>query len=165
MKKQYRFEIVRRGDDRYYWLFVVLKGRRRRRRRVLARSARDYRSSQKAKQAIGKLRCAADIFDTTYALPRTRFRTVSGVVPLIVEEFPVVDREAQEFHAVGRARNDSLGEETGEPVATTAATEQPAATTAAAKPSIAPARKPAPRRRSRAKQAPNAPGGEPSASQ
>ena len=27
-KKQYRFEIIRRGDDRYYWLFVVLERRR-----------------------------------------------------------------------------------------------------------------------------------------
>ena len=49
MQKQYRFEIFRQTRRRFAWRFVVDdKGRR----RVLARSARDYRSREKARNAI-----------------------------------------------------------------------------------------------------------------
>ena len=154
MKKQYRFEILRRGDDRFYWLFVVLE---RRRRRVLARSTRDYGSAQKAKAAIAKLQRATNVVDTTddpFSLPETHFRVVPGVVPLMVEEFPVVDRGAEEFIVFGRAQQGTPDEPTGEPVATKTT----------AKPSASRARKPAARRGSRAARGSGAGGGEPSAS-
>ena len=141
--KQYRFEIVRRGNDRFYWLFVVVK---RSGRRVLARSARDYGSPRKVRGAIETLQSVdVDTTEDPFTLPATSFRIVPGVVPLMVEEFPVEDRsdEAHEFHVFLGARNDSPGKPTGEQ----------AAANAAAEPSATRARKPAARRASRAKKA------------
>ena len=169
MKKQYRFEILRRGDGGYYWLFVVLE---RRRRRVLARSTRDYRSAEKAKGAIAKLRRTTNVFDTTgdlFPLPATHFRIVPGVVPLMVEEFPVVDSEAEEFRAMPRPLQDTPGEAADEPAATepaaTPSTEAVAkpSTEATAKPAAARGRTPAARGGSRAKRGTTAGGGERSA--
>lgn len=127
--KEHCFEIVRRGDDRYSWLFVVVDGRR---QRVLARSARTYRSPQKAVGAINKLRAASTICepDEPFSLPETSFRIVSGVVPLVVREFPVED--------------DSQDVQNAAPVAAKPA-PKPAAARAA--------RKPAARRGARAKKA------------
>jgi hypothetical protein len=138
------FEIVRRGNDRFYWRLVSVKGRRRR-RRVLARSARDYRSPEKATQAIETLQSVEVIVDTTedpFTLPTTHFRIVRGVVPLMVDEFPVEDT-SEEFRVFGAARNDSPGKPTG----------AKGAAKAAAKPPATRARKPATRRGSRAKKA------------
>jgi hypothetical protein len=169
MKKQYRFEILRRGDGRYYWLFVVLE---RRRRRVLARSTRDYRSAEKAKGAIAKLLRTTNVFDTTgdlFPLPATHFRIVPGVVPLMVEEFPVLGSEAEEFRPMPRPLQDTPGEAADEPAATEAAakasTEAAAkpSTEATAKPAAARERKPAARRGSRAKRGTTAGGSERSA--
>ena len=157
MKKQYRFEILRRGDDRFYWLFVVLE---RRRRRVLARSTRDYRSAQKAKAAIAKLQRATNVVDTTvdpFPLPATHFSVVAGVLPLMVEEFPVVEPEPEPFVVLGRSRQDTPDKPTGEAVETKET----------AKPSASRARRPAARRGSRGSRAgkgTSAGGSEPSAS-
>jgi hypothetical protein len=87
MNDKFRFEIVRRGN-RFGWIFVKVD---RGRRRVLARSVRDYRSPEKAEDAIDRLR-GAPVDDTTverdpFPLPATSFRIVSGVVPLIVDDF------------------------------------------------------------------------------
>jgi hypothetical protein len=161
MKKQYRFEILRRGDGGYYWLFVVLE---RRRRRVLARSTRDYRSAEKAKGAIAKLRRTTNVFDTTgdlFPLPATHFRIVPGVVPLMVEEFPVEDSEAEAFRPMPRPLQDTPGETADEPTPTEAAAKP--STEATAKPAAARERKPAARRGSRAKRGTTAGGGERSA--
>ena len=154
-KKQFRFEIIRRGDDRYYWLFVVLeRRRRRRRRRVLARSTRDYRSVQKTIDAIAKLQSATNVFDTTddaIRLPVTFFQRVPGVVPLMIEEFPVEDDEIEATPVLGLPRE-------GPPAAQAAATEATAESPAAQAP------KPTRRRASRAKRGTSAGGGKPSAS-
>jgi len=158
MKKQYRFEILRRGADRFSWLFVVLKGRR---RRVLARSTRDYPSAEKALQAIDRLRSATNVVDTTddpFPLPATFFQIVPGVVPLIVEKFPVEDDEAFEPRLVpGGPQQDA-------PAAAEAA-EEPVAAKTPAKPSTARGRRPAARRGSRATRGSSAAGGKSSASQ
>ena len=53
MKPLRFFQIVRRGNDRFYWIFVSVK---RRRRRVIARSTRDYRTPEKVVAAIDRLR-------------------------------------------------------------------------------------------------------------
>lgn len=107
-KKIHFFEIARRGNNRFYWLFVSfkIKGRR---RRVLARSTRDYGSARKAEEAIVKLVGTTYVLDTTggpFALPTTSFQSVPGVVPLTVDEFPV-DEFAGEFHVLGTALNRS----------------------------------------------------------
>ena len=122
MNKYFRFEIIRRGRDRYYWLFVSVN--KRGRRRVLARSARDFRSLEKATQAIDKVRDTEVVVDTTqdrFPLPATSFRVLSGVVPLMVSEFPVEDSSAAEFRVMGRERNGAPTEP-----ATTGPTPPPA---------------------------------------
>ena len=61
--KKYRFEIARRTNNRYSWLFVEIKESR---HRVLAYSARDYGSRGKAMKAIAVWKEAvpgADVFD------------------------------------------------------------------------------------------------------
>ena len=88
MNNKFRFEIVRRGNGRFGWVFVRVKGGR----RVLARSVRDYGSPEKVDDAINRMR-AAQVDDTTagsdlFPLPATSFRIVSGVVPLVVEDVP-----------------------------------------------------------------------------
>lgn len=88
MNNKFRFEIVRRGNGRFGWIFVRVEGTR----RVLARSVRDYGSPEKVNDAIDKMR-AAPVDDTTvgsdaFPLPTTSFRIVSGVVPLVVEDSP-----------------------------------------------------------------------------
>jgi hypothetical protein len=143
MKSFRFFQIVRRGNGRFYWLFVSVKGRR---RRVLARSTRDYSSAQKAAGAIDKLRGAIVLgsIDEPFRLPETSFHRVPGVLPLVVDEFPVEDSSQEVFHAMERARKDA----TDEP------TEEPAAAEAAAKPPTTPrTRKPTTRRGSRASRA------------
>lgn len=148
MKSFRFFQIVRRGNGRFYWLFVSVKGRR---RRVLARSTRDYSSAQKAAGAIDKLRAAIVLgsIDEPFRLPETSFHRVPGVVPLVVDEFPVED-SSQVFQAMGRARKDA----TDEPTAPHEPTEEPAAAEAAAKPRTTPrTRKPTTRRDSRANRA------------
>jgi len=142
MKSFRFFQIVRRGNGRFYWLFVSVKGRR---RRVLARSTRDYGSAQKAAGAIDKLRDAIVLgsIDEPFRLPETSFHRVPGVVPLVVDEFPVED-SSQVLQAMARAPKNA----TDEP------TEEPAAAEAAAKPPTTPqARKPTTRRGSRANRA------------
>ena len=89
MTKEHRFEIVRRPNDRFGWDFVV---RDEDRRRVRARSTRDYRSPEKANDAIFKME-GAQVFDLSgeeepFRLPTTSFQVVPGVVPLLVQEFP-----------------------------------------------------------------------------
>jgi hypothetical protein len=88
MNNKFRFEIVRRGNGRFGWIFVRVEGGR----RVLARSVRDYGSPEKVDDAINKMR-AAPVDDTTvgsdlFPLPTTSFRLVSGVVPLVAEDSP-----------------------------------------------------------------------------
>jgi hypothetical protein len=103
-KKVHFFEIARRGNSRFYWLFVSFNLRSRR-RRVLARSTRDYRSPEKTEEAIVRLVGTTYVLDTTggpFELPTTSFQTVPGVVPLTVDEFPVEDFEG-EFHVLGAA--------------------------------------------------------------
>lgn len=154
MKKQYRFEILRRGDDRFYWLFVVLEGRR---RRVLARSTRDYRSARKAMGAIAKLRRTTHVVDTTvdpFPLPATHFHVVPGVLPLVLEEFPVVEPEPEPFFVLGRSGQETPEEPNVEAVATKATAKPPASR----------ARTRATRRGSRAEKGTTAGADEPSAS-
>lgn len=142
------FQIVRRGNGRFYWLFVSVKGRR---RRVLARSTRDYSSVQKAAGAIDKLRAAIvpGSIEEPFELPETSFHRVPGVVPLVVDEFPVED-SSQVFRVISRARKDA----TDEPTAPQEPTEEPAAAEAAAKPpTTRRTRKPTTRRGSRASRA------------
>jgi hypothetical protein len=87
---KHRFEIVRQTHDRYSWLFVEVEDGQ---RLVLARADRDYSSPKKVRRAIQKLQGAvpdADVAELErFALPATSFRFVPGVVPLVVEEFPV----------------------------------------------------------------------------
>jgi hypothetical protein len=95
MNDKFRFEIVRRGNGRFGWIFVKVD---RGRRRVLARSVRDYGSPGKAEDAIDRMR-GAPVDDTTverdpFPLPATSFRIISGVVPLIVDEFDDDDASA-----------------------------------------------------------------------
>lgn len=143
MNDKFRFEIVRRGNGRFGWIFVrVGDGKR----RLLARSVRDYRSPDKVKDAIDKMD-GARVDDTTvgddpFPLPATSFRIVSGVVPLIVDEFEDEDA-AERFTAPF-------------PRAVAAATTQSKASPkpkAQAKPKTQakrrPARKPKPRRTAR----------------
>ena len=106
MKKKRRFEIVRRPNGRFGWIFVVRDGGR---RRVRARSIRDYGSVDKVFQAIEKMQ-GADICDTTeggqdpFPLPATSFQIVPGVVPLLVQGFPTdFDTEARRFRPMVRA--------------------------------------------------------------
>jgi hypothetical protein len=86
--KEHRFEIVRRGSDRFGWIFVAIDGDR---RRVRASSVRDYRSIDKVTEAIDRMQ-GAEIVDTTegdpdlFPLPPTLFQIVPGVVPLLVQE-------------------------------------------------------------------------------
>ena len=90
MSKAYRFEIVRRFNGRFAWIFVLKweDGRR----RVLARSVRDYRTRAKAEKAIDDLKDApiepGGPGELPFSLPTTSFQIVSGIVPLIVDEFP-----------------------------------------------------------------------------
>jgi uncharacterized protein YegP (UPF0339 family) len=103
--KESQFEIVRRPNGRFAWRFVVRKDGR---PRVLARSARDYRTRARAVEAIDTMR-EADVVDAggadpePFPLPVTRFRIVSGVVPLIVDEFPT-EYESQVQAAARQAR-------------------------------------------------------------
>ena len=75
---RYSFEIIRRGLDRFSWVFVeVCDGRR----RVLARADRDFRKKKRAKKAACALQEAvadAEIIDATgdedsFDLPATSF--------------------------------------------------------------------------------------------
>ena len=126
MKKQYRFEIVRRGDDRYLLAFRRTRGRR---RRVLARSARDYRSARRRRwgRSPRLRRTDADVVDTTvrirFPLPATSFqrrprRAAAGAST----EFPVVEPEPEpcrRARALG-ARTSAGSEPNAEAVATKA---------------------------------------------
>lgn len=92
---KFRFQIVRRPNDRFGWIFVRV--RRSGRIRVLARSVRDFSSVAKVEAAIEKLQ-AAPVEDTTvvqaaFPIPVTSFDIVPGVVPLMVDddEFPEDD--------------------------------------------------------------------------
>jgi hypothetical protein len=103
MNPTFQFEIVRRPNDRFGWTFVRVG--RSGRSRVLARSVRDYGSPQKVENAIDRTQ-DAPIEDTTlvqdpFPLPNTRFRIVSGVVPLTVDddEFPEGDETDGVFTA------------------------------------------------------------------
>ena len=126
---KHRFEIVRQTHDRYSWLFVEVQDSR---RRVLARADRDYGSPKKVRRAIQKLQGAvpdADVADATgsteperFALPATSFQLVPGVVPLVVEEFPV-ERDI----AVVRRRKPKRAKEAAKAVVLEDAAEQEAA--------------------------------------
>jgi hypothetical protein len=106
--KLYRFEIVRRGFGRFGWIFVRIDDRG---RRVLAWSERSYRSKKRVYEALAALK-DADIVDATkeylpFPLPETSFEFVSGVVPLIVDEWPVEEHEAvYKVRAKKAERND-----------------------------------------------------------
>jgi hypothetical protein len=85
----YWFEMVRRPNDRFSWVFVkVDEGRR----RVLARGDRDYRYKERAEQVIGVLKTEAgraEVLDATSAtdvfdLPRRSFEIAPYVVPLLI---------------------------------------------------------------------------------
>jgi hypothetical protein len=96
--KVFRFEIFRQTYRRYAWRFVVIEEGR---TRVLARSHRGYRSVKRVKRAIGRLQAAADalrgasvvnVCDTdAFPLPDTSFRVFFDVVPLVVEQSPVIE--------------------------------------------------------------------------
>jgi hypothetical protein len=85
----YSFEMVRRPNDRYSWVFVEDRGDR---RRVLARGDRDYRDKERAEKAICVIKNAAlragvvdatgatDVFD----LPARSFEITPYVVPLLI---------------------------------------------------------------------------------
>ena len=99
--RQYWFAIVRRGYDRYSWLFVEVKDGR---RRVLAQSIRDYRSVKKARKAAAALRCGvmdADIIDASGSqgarlmAVTSSFEPVPGVLPLVVGESVVEEYPAE----------------------------------------------------------------------
>jgi hypothetical protein len=94
MKKRYCFEIVRRANGRYGWRFVVIDDCG---RRVLARSERTWRRRKRVRKFIEALQ-EAGIEDVTdhahFPLPETSFRLVPGVLPLLVDEHPVVYRRA-----------------------------------------------------------------------
>jgi hypothetical protein len=101
---KFRFQIVRRPNDRFGWIFV--KVRRSGRVRVLARSVRDYRSPEKVEDAIDRLQ-GAPVDDTTFVrapfpIPATSFDIVPGVVPLLVDddEFPEPDESDRAFIVV-----------------------------------------------------------------
>jgi hypothetical protein len=90
--RQCFFEIVRRPYERYSWVFVMVKDGK---RRVLARSARDYRSPKRVREAITAMK-GAEIVDACgsserepFPVPATSFRLVSGVLPLMVDESAV----------------------------------------------------------------------------
>ena len=153
------FQIVRRGNDRFYWIFVSVK---RRRRRVIARSTRDYRTPEKVMAAIDDLRDAFVVpIDDPITLPETHFHRVRGVLPLVVDEFPVEDSLA-EFRVIAHARRPPPEEPAEEPAAEPAA-ERAAATAATAR-STARGRKPATRRAGAARRRRRSGGGgEPSA--
>jgi uncharacterized protein YegP (UPF0339 family) len=95
VQKQYHFEIFRQTRRRFSWRFVMDdKGRR----RVLARSARDYRSPEKATKAINALRGTSvlTVIDRDpFELPETSFEVLAGTVPLIVDPFAVEDDLSQ----------------------------------------------------------------------
>jgi uncharacterized protein YegP (UPF0339 family) len=140
--KQYRFEIVRRTNNRYSWLFVKVKDGR---HRVLASSARDYGSRRKAMKAIAAWKKAvpgADVFDVygpterpPFTASASNFQLVSGVLPLIVEESPI------EYHSAAvrrreRKRPDELAKAAVSPAQPTA---QPEVVETVGEPPAAPA--------------------------
>jgi hypothetical protein len=142
--RQFWFEIVPRSFDRYGWLFVGLKQDR---RRVLARSGRDYRSPDKARDAIVALQEmaafvpiveAGSTADEPLPLPATSFAFVSGVLPLVVREFPFEEDAEVGRRRKGR-RRDQAGRdrEGGEPVVVMASSAQPAAQETVAEAAVA----------------------------
>jgi hypothetical protein len=152
--REFWFEIVRRSFDRYVWLFVRNKGGQ---RRVLAYSARDYGSPEKARDAIVALQAVipgAPIEEggtsndhEPFELPATTFAFVSGVLPLSVEQFPFEDDSAAGQGRQRRRRDQAKrrqarrGQEAGEPAAVAASSSRPAAEAVArAAASAAPAR-------------------------
>lgn len=129
MNKQRRFEIVRRPNGRFGWVFVRREGDR---TRVLARSARDYRTPAKAVDAIDRMRGAdielGGLEPDPFPLPATRFQIVAGVVPLRVDEFPVVEQDSGFFTSQQAAL------QTAEPKAPAKRKAKPAARKSKAKP-------------------------------
>jgi hypothetical protein len=96
--KVFRFEIFRQTYRRYAWRFVVIEEGR---TRVLARSHRGYRSVKRVKRAIGRLQAAAGALQganvvnvceaDAFPLPDTSFQVFFDVVPLVVEQSPVIE--------------------------------------------------------------------------
>ena len=91
---RYSFEIIRRGFDRFSWVFVeVCDGRR----RVLARADRDFRKKKQARRAACALQDAvadAEIIDATGGndpsdLPATSFEIAPYALPLVVGPPPI----------------------------------------------------------------------------
>ena len=91
---RYSFEIIRRGFDRFSWVFVeVCDGRR----RVLARADRDFRKKKQARRAVCALQDAvadAEIIDATGGndpsdLPATSFEIAPYALPLVVGPPPI----------------------------------------------------------------------------
>lgn len=102
--KPYRFEIVRRAFGGFGWILVRIEDRG---RRVLARSERSYRSRERVRQEIAAFE-GAPVVDTTdeyqpFPLPDSSFRFVPGVVPLVVDELPVEDDDADAARVEDRA--------------------------------------------------------------
>jgi hypothetical protein len=127
----YRFEIVRRANGRFAWVFVRVDNRGR--QRVLARSARSWRRRKRARRAIKVLRDAPirRVYDySPFSLPATSFELVPGVLPLLVEHSPVVQRRAV-------ARRRAAGQQAIEARETAAADRSPAAAAAKASPPAA----------------------------
>jgi hypothetical protein len=112
----YSFEIVRRPNDRFSWVFVEVRGDR---RRVLARADRDYRYKERAEKAIGVIKkkaWGAEVFDGTGAtddfdLPVRGFEIAPYVVPLVIGQ-----PRARHTRANGhRRRPGSRTKPTGQP--------------------------------------------------
>jgi hypothetical protein len=149
--RSYVFEIFRGTLDRYAWRLVELDDGE---RHLLARSDRDYRSPEKARDAILALQAAieqADIEETDgppapYPLPVTSFKFVSGVLPLPVEGSPV-EHDAAEVHRRRRDSPSRRRQRNGEPDAAAAPPQEAAA--AVPEPPAASTPKPPTRRGSR----------------
>jgi hypothetical protein len=94
--KPYRFEIVRRGFGGFGWIIVRIDDQG---RRVLGRSERSYSSRKGVRRAIAAF-AGAPVVDATndhppFPLPDSSFRFLPGVVPLIVDESPVEEDDAE----------------------------------------------------------------------
>jgi hypothetical protein len=115
--KPYRFEIVRRAFGGFGWVIVRIDDRG---RRVLARSERSYRSRKRVRRAIAAFEGAPIVDATndyqTFPLPASSFRFVPGVVPLIVDESPVEDDDAEAALVVDHAA-EALGAAVTKPAA------------------------------------------------
>jgi hypothetical protein len=83
----YWFEIVRRGYDRFSWVFIEDRGDQ---PRILASGNRDFKSRKKVKRAIARLQ-KAQVREATgepnhFERADTRFELTPYALPLLVGE-------------------------------------------------------------------------------